>query len=130
MSAERLLVWLYASDSPWVLDVRGHGAYRAGSLPGALDAGADPRGYLPDHGADPVVLLAGENADSSTLAAWTKRLADAGHPVWVLAGGLAAWRAAGGNVEIPDTHYSQPGRTPFLIPKGLCEGNAPAQVFE
>jgi 3-mercaptopyruvate sulfurtransferase SseA len=77
-----------------------------------------------------VVLLVGEKADSSTLAAWTKRLADAGHPVWVLAGGLAAWRAAGGSVEIPDTHYSQPGRTPFLIPKGLCEGNAPAQVFE
>jgi rhodanese-related sulfurtransferase len=125
-----LITWLSGDDQPLVLDVRGHQAYRSGTLPGAFDAGIDPMGYLPDHSGTPLVLLSADSADSPLVEAWIARLVDADHPVWLLAGGMAAWRASGGQVEIPHTSYAQPGRTPFLIPKGLCEGNEPAQVFE
>lgn len=128
--AQRLMIWLDSPDPPQVLDVRGRQAYRTGTLPGAFDAGIDPLGYLPDHTGDPVVLLVPEGLDPERLAAWKNRLADAGHPVWLLTGGMAAWISAGGSVEQPDTSYAQPGRVPFLIPKGLCEGGEPAQIFE
>ncbi|MEJ2455119.1 MAG: rhodanese-like domain-containing protein [Candidatus Thiodiazotropha sp.] len=130
IDAQRLAVWLDSPEPPLVLDVRGREAYLAGTLPGAFDAGTDPKGYLPHHGGDPVVLLAEDTLDHARLAAWTARLADVGHRVWLLSGGMAAWVEGGGTVEQPDTTYAQPGRVPFLIPRGLCEGGEPAQVFE
>ncbi|MEJ2590121.1 MAG: rhodanese-like domain-containing protein [Candidatus Thiodiazotropha sp.] len=130
IDARRLAAWLDTPDPPLVLDVRGREAYLAGTLPGAFDAGTDPKGYLPDHSGDPVVLLVPDTLDPGRLARWTARLADAGHPVWLLTGGMAAWVEAGGAVEQPDAAYAQPGRVPFLIPRGLCEGGEPAQVFE
>ena len=130
IDVQHLAVWLDAADPPLVLDVRGREAYLAGTLPGAFDAGSDPKGYLPDHSGDPVVLLAAESLDPARLAAWMARVADAGHPVWLLSGGMAAWVEGGGAVEQPDTSYAHPGRVPFQIPRGLCEGGEPAQVFE
>ncbi len=130
ISAQRLRIWLDGPDPPLILDVRGRHAYRSGTLPGAFDAGTDPMGYLPDHSGDPVVLLTAATLDSLRLESWVARLSDAGHKVWLLSGGMTAWSSAGGQVEIPDTGYAQPGRVPFLIPKGLCEGGEPAQVFE
>lgn len=130
ISADKLLSWLHGNDPPLVLDIRGHQAYRSGTLPGAFDAGTDPMGYLPDHSGDPLVLLSAERADALLLQSWMARLVDAGHTVWLLTGGLTAWIKAGGFVEIPQANYARPGRRPFLIPKGLCEGNEPAQVFK
>ena len=130
VTAKQLLGWLAGPDPPLVLDLRGRRRYRSGTLPGAFDAGADPKGYLPDHSGDPVVLLTGREPDPRWLESWVARLANAGHPVWLLSGGLDSWSAAGGEVEIPDTTYARPGRVPFLIPKGLCEGGEPVQVFE
>ncbi len=130
IDAQHLAVWLDSPEPPLLLDVRGREAYLAGTLPGAFDAGTDPKGYLPDHGGDPVVLLVADTLETEQLAAWTARLADAGHPVWLLTGGMAAWIAGAGAIEKPDAAYAQPGRVPFLIPRGLCEGGEPAQVFE
>jgi len=130
IDALQLMAWLASPDPPQVIDVRGRQAYRSGSLPGAFDAGSDPMGYLPDRNGDPVVLLAAQTLEPERLAAWTARLADAGHPVWLLTGGLAAWIEGGGAIEQPGASYTQPGRVPFLIPRGLCEGGEPAQVFE
>jgi hypothetical protein len=130
ITARQLLGWLEGADPPLILDLRGHQRYRSGTLPGAFDAGTDPKGYLPDHSGDPVVLLTPPALDPPLLESWVARLANAGHPVWLLTGGVAAWSAAGGAVEVPDTRYAQPGRVPFLIPRGLCEGGEPAQVFE
>ncbi len=130
IDVQRLVAWLDTPDPPQVLDVRGREAYLAGTLPGAFDAGTDPNGYLPDHSGDPVVLLAPDRLDPGRLASWMARLADTGHPVWLLRGGMTAWVEGGGAVERPDASYAQPGRVPFLIPRGLCEGGEPAQVFE
>lgn len=130
IDAQQLMTWMASPDPPQMLDVRGRQAYRTGTLPGAFNAGLDPLGYLPDHNEDPVVLLAPEDIDSGQLAAWQSRLHNMGHPVWLLMGGMAAWIAAGGSIEQPNTHYTKPGRVPFLIPRGLCEGGEPAQVFE
>jgi len=130
IGALKLMVWLDSPDPPLVLDVRGRQAYLKGTLPGAFDAGSNPLGYLPDHSRDPVVLLTPDALDPEQLATWMARLADVGHPTWLLTGGMAAWIEAGGSIVQPEAAYTQPGRVPFLIPRGLCEGGEPAQVFE
>ncbi len=130
VSAVRLMAWLDEVNPPLVLDVRGREVYRAGTLPGAFNAGRDPFGYLPDDSKEPVVLVVPVEADSKFIEAWRRRLADAGHEVWVLDSGFSGWKAIGGAVETSDVSYTKPGRVPFVIPRGLCEGNEPAQTYE
>ena len=129
ISASDLMAWLDSDDPPLVLDTRGRDAYRAGSLPGAINAGRNPLGYLPDNSREPVVLILPKAADATFVEGWRRRLADAGHPVLLLEGGLEGWRAVGGPIEQPGATYADPSRVPFLIPRGLCEGNEPAHIF-
>lgn len=121
-----LAEWLAQADPPLVLDVRGTEAYRAGTVPGALDAGRDAAGFTPDGRGGAVVLIAGA---SDALPGWRARLTAAGHAVYLLQGGMVAWRDAGLPLEF-GTRYVRPGTVPFVIPRGLCEMNEPAQVFE
>jgi thiosulfate/3-mercaptopyruvate sulfurtransferase len=130
IGAQELRRWLDAAEPPAVIDVRGRQVYRSGTLPRAIDAGSDPLGYLPERNDMPLVLLAPVTLGPLLIEAWTARLTEAGHRVWLLAGGMAAWVDAGGRVEIPDSVYPRPGQLPFRIPKGLCEGGEPVQVFE
>jgi len=130
ITAKSLLTWMDASVPPLVLDVRGRSAYRAATVAGAFDAGIDPSGYLPDDSKKPVVLIIPVDADPVFIEAWFKRLANAGHDVWILDRGMTAWIDAGGQTEKPGVTYSLPGRVPFIIPKGVCETNKPAQIFE
>ena len=128
VSAEELMRWLDQAEPPLLLDIRGREAYLSGTLPGALDAGSNPAGYLPDNRGGEVVLITGVPPPRN-LAGWTRRLERVGHRVHVLAGGLAAWRAAGGEVVDPEESFTRPGSVPFVIPRGLCEMNEPAQVY-
>jgi rhodanese-related sulfurtransferase len=130
VSAQQLRAWLDAIDPPLILDVRGRADYRAGTLAGALDGGVDPRGYLADGNGGRLVLVLSEDADERVIDAWFARLANAGHQVWILEGGLAGWIEAGGTTEVPEFSYTRPGSVPFLIPKGLCEAGEPSQVFD
>jgi rhodanese-related sulfurtransferase len=116
-------------DPPLVLDVRGRAAYLAGTIPGALDAGTEPAGFLPDGRGGAVVLVMSYPPDPERLAGWVRRLANAGHVVRLLEGGLPAWRRAGLAVETAHESFVRPGTVPFVIPRGLCEQNEPAQVF-
>ena len=130
ITANRLLSWLESSSPPLVMDVRGRSAYLTSTVPGAIDAGKDPLGFLPDDSKCPVVLIIPVDADAGFVETWFKRLANAGHEVWILEGGLAAWVAAGGPTEKPEGTYSLPGRVPFIVPKGVCETKKPALIFE
>ncbi len=130
ISAEKLQAWLDGADPPLVLDVRGKESYQKGTLPGAVNAGRDPLGYLPGNGKEPVVLVVPLAADSRFIEAWRHRLADVGHKVWILDSGFDAWKAVGGTVVIPDVTYTEPGRVPFVIPRGLCERNDPAHIYK
>lgn len=130
ISAERLRAWLDQSDPPLILDVRGRADYRTKTIAGAMNAGGDPKGYLADGRGGRLVLLMRGEENSEDIAAWFTRLLNAGHDVWILQGGLAGWIEAGGATETPEFSYTQPGRVPFLIPRGLCEGGEPAHVFE
>ncbi len=130
ISAEKLQVWLDGIDPPLVLDVRGKESYQKGSLPGAVNAGRDPLGYLPGNGKEPVVLVVPVAADGRFIEAWRHRLADAGHRVWILDSGFDGWKAVGGTVVVPDVTYTEPGRVPFVIPRGLCERNDPAHIYK
>ena len=43
--------------------------------------------------------------------------------------GLDAWRAAALPVEVPQSEFMRPGTVPFVIPRGICEMNEPAEVY-
>jgi len=130
ITAESLLSWMDASRPPLVLDVRGRSAYRTATVAGAIDAGLDPSGYLPDDSTNAVVLIIPVDADSEFIEAWFKRLANAGHKVWILEHGFAAWTEAGGPIDSFEATYILPGTVPFTVPKGICHGNTPALIFE
>lgn len=130
VSAGELQVWLDETDPPLILDVRGRADYHIKTIAGAMNAGIDPKGYLPDGRDGRLVLLMQGGIDNEVIAAWFTRLVNAGHKVWILQGGLAGWIEAGGATETPEFSYTRPGSVPFLIPRGLCEGGEPAHVFE
>lgn len=127
ISPETLSSWLIQDDPPLLLDTRGRAAYLAGIIPGALDAGTDPAGYLPDSRGGGVVPILEPGVDP---AAWISRLVGFGYRVWTLDGGLPAWRAAGLPVVNPQASFAQPGSHPFVIPRGLCGMNTPADRFD
>lgn len=118
-----------ATDAPLVLDVRGGEAVRDGTIPGALHIGTNPHGFLPPGTDQLVVLLVDQPVDPALVRAWVERLRAAGHPVSALEGGLPAWREAGLTVAPFEQSYVRPGTVPFVVPRGLCEMNEPAQEF-
>jgi rhodanese-related sulfurtransferase len=119
--------WLDGRDPPLLLDVRRRVDYLQGTIPGALDAGTDPAGFLPDSRGGEVVLL---TDDDTQTESWRVRLTAFGYRVHVLRGGLVAWRAAGLPAEQPAGGFIRPGTVPFVIPRGICEMNEPAEVFK
>jgi rhodanese-related sulfurtransferase len=130
LNAPDLAHWLTrAQDAPLVLDVRGPAEYRQGTLPGAVNAGSDPAGFLPPGDGQAIVLVLPQPADPAQLEAWQRRLTSAGHRVHVLAGGLSAWRRAGLAMETPVDSHARPGMVPFVVPRGICEHKEPAQTF-
>jgi len=120
---------LHTPPPPLLLDIRGRDAYLAGALPQALNAGTDPAGFLPDgHGGD-LVLVTRQPVDTVKLESWVERLVDARHRVFLLQGGVGAWQAAGLPLIESEQTYVRPGTVPFIIPRGLCEGDDPAQEY-
>jgi rhodanese-related sulfurtransferase len=115
---------------PLVLDVRGLEAHREGTVPGAVHVGTNPAGFLPPPSDAPVVLILPEPYNPTYSQAWARRLEDAGLSVWWLEGGLPAWRAAGFSLAKPEHEYRKPGAVPFIVPRGLCEMETPAQEFK
>ena len=129
LAPQELVSWLRSADPPLVIDVRGREAYQAGTLDGALDAGLDPAGYLPDGRGGPLVLLAPPRWGDTERSRWVTRLESARHRVYLLEGDVTAWRAAGLVLISPDSSYVRPGTVPFIIPRGLCESNEPAHRY-
>ncbi len=121
--------WLEGGDAPLIIDVRGREVYRAATLDGALNAGRDPAGYLPDGRGGPVVVLAPSPWEEAVRRRWVARLEGAGHSVYRLQGDEAAWQAAGLPLVAPQEDFVRPGTVPFVIPRGLCEANEPAQRY-
>ena len=129
ISAQELNRRLHSPLPPLLLDIRGREAYLAGTLPQALNAGTDPAGFLPDGRGGDLVLITGQPPERARLAPWIRRLVDAHHRVFLLQGGVPAWRAAGLPLIASEQTYVRPGTVPFIIPRGLCEGDEPAQEY-
>ena len=127
ITAAALAQWLDRGDGPLVLDVRGRAAYLDGTISGAVDAGQDPEGFLPETGGGDVVLVL---PDEVAVESWRARLADFGYRVLILDGGIETWRAQGLPEEKPEVSYTRPGTVPFVIPRGLCELNEPSHRFD
>lgn len=127
VSPQALVDWMNRVDIPLLLDIRGRAAYLEGTLSGALDVGTDPAGFLPDSRGGDAVLISTSNQD---LEPWQARLVDYGYRVHVLDGEIADWRAGGLPVVSPEESFVRPGTVPFVIPRGICELNEPAEVFD
>lgn len=130
LSPDMVAESLVSSTPPLILDARGRDLYSKGTIPGAVNAGRDPEGFLPSAGSGKLVVILRKGSPSATKRAWTDRLKPYGYSVSFLKGGLEAWQAAGMPVEIPASGHVKPGSTPYIIPRGLCENNTPAQVRE
>lgn len=124
---QTLADWMNRPNPPLLLDIRGRAVFLDGTVFGALNAGINPAGFLPDSRGGDAVLIPATNQD---LKPWYARLADYGYRVHVLNGGIADWRAVGLPVERPETSFVRPGTVPFVIPRGICELNEPAEVFD
>lgn len=130
VTAGKLHDWLQQARPLLILDLRSEQSYRAGTIPGAMFPGSDPMGFLPDNRHGSIVLISGSTLTGEQLQRWVERVRKGGHDVFLLEGGIAAWRQAGFDLERPDTQNIRPGTVPYVIPRGLCELNEPAQVFK
>lgn len=156
ITVDELAEALASDDSPVVIDVRwllggppGHGEYLKGHVPGAVYVSledelaahgepADGRHPLPEPdafeaaarrwGVSPgrLVVAYDDNGNQAAARAWWL-LRWAGHDrVRLLDGGLAAWRAAGGELATddvtpaPGTFTVRPGSLPVLDPADLA----------
>lgn len=130
IDAQTLKSWLRDGVELEIIDVRSKYEFQSGTLPGAVNAGADPMGYLPAAHTDPVILIKPASMHPTVVMQWVSRLQNVGNQVRVLSGGIDAWVASGEKLEEPDSYYPRPGTVPFLIPKGLCETGEPARVYQ
>lgn len=76
------------------------------------------------------VLVADETTDADEEKQVTDRLRAAGCKVTRLAGSAKDWIAAGLAAPSRPRKRVRPGDVPFVVPRGLCESNPPAQVFD
>ena len=131
VSPEKLMNWLNTSEPPLLLDIRGHEMYMTGTIMGAVDAGLDPQGYLLRKQINSIVLITSVPSDRANIRLWIKRLdIIPDGDIYLLQGGIDAWQAAGFPLEKVEEGYAEPGTVPFVVPKGLCEMEEPAQRFE
>ena len=117
-----------------LLDMRPGALFLAGTIPGAINTGQLDRILADDTHRDvdarPIVILTEDGQVDSALQAWIARACAGGVEVWILQGGLRAWRARGLPLEDPSRRLTAPGAVPFVIPRGLCELNDPAQEYQ
>ncbi|WP_295399334.1 hypothetical protein [uncultured Thiocystis sp.] len=78
LSPPALAARLAEPDPPLILDARGRAAYLEGSVPGAVDVGSDPAGFLPDSRGGETVLILAPGVDP---APWGQRLVGFGYRV-------------------------------------------------
>lgn len=98
-----LAKWIEKSpDKYLILDSRGPEEYDAGHIPGAQRMTLpqlDPDNIDPALGRYSAIIVYGENPGSGVARAMTKRLIQARlTEVYLLDGGIAAWRASGGRI--------------------------------
>jgi hypothetical protein len=116
-----------ARSDPRVLfvELRGDAAVAAATVEGAMR----PDEIQPNEISAQciTVFIADAETGAETLAAAAKRFRAAGCELRRLAGDAEAWRVGG--LARPKGQR-RPGEVPFVVPRGLCEGEQPAQVFE
>jgi thiosulfate/3-mercaptopyruvate sulfurtransferase len=116
-----------------VLDVRSGEDFLVGTIPGAINIGQLQEIIADDAHLDvdnkPVLVVNANGLPNESLGKWITRLCNEDVEVWILQGGIQNWRAQGLVLENPMERLTVPGTVPFVIPRGLCEMNAPAQEY-
>ena len=111
-----------------LIDLRDQAAITAAMIEGAMR----PSDIGPDEIADQciTVLVADPNTAVETITAAAARFQASGCEVRLLAGDADAWWAAGLAAPARPRGQRRPGEVPFIVPRGLCDGKEPAQVFD
>lgn len=111
-----------------IIELRGDDAVHATMIDGAMR----PADIRDDEIPDPciAVLVADSDTEVVAITVAVARFRAAGCAPRRLAGDADAWRAAGLTAPARPKGLRRPGEVPFIIPRGLCEGKEPAQVFE
>lgn len=130
LSVEAAATALASRTPPLILDVRGRAEASVATIAGAINAGIEPDGFRPDGKGDRVILVTSWPPAPAVIESWRQRLESFGYGVSVLDGGFAAWREAKLPLDEGAGRLIRPGSVPFTIPRGLCESNTPAQVFQ
>jgi thiosulfate/3-mercaptopyruvate sulfurtransferase len=130
IAASELKQWISDGRDLEIIDVRGKLVYQTGAIAGSVNAGNDPRGYLPAVHSAPIILIAPHGMSEKDLEVWVQRLQKSRQQLWILSGGIDAWVDLGEPLVEPDSEYTRPGTVPFLVPKGLCDQGESAQRFE
>lgn len=76
------------------------------------------------------VLVMDETTARDEAARAAERLAGTGCRLFRLQGRAEDWIAAGIAAPAEPRRRIRPGDVPFVVPRGLCESNPPAQVFD
>ncbi|VAW19049.1 hypothetical protein MNBD_ALPHA12-1948 [hydrothermal vent metagenome] len=117
-----------------LLDMRPRASFFAGTIAGAINIGqlqeilADEAAHH-DVANKPVIIVTANGMLDDNMKQWVARLCSKDVTTWILQGGILAWREQGFTLENPMDRLTVPGTIPFVIPRGLCEMNAPAQKY-
>lgn len=130
LSVEAAATALVSPSPPLLVDVRGRSEAASASIPRAINAGSDPLAFRPDGTGSAVILIVPWPAEPSLVTGWRDRLEAFGYKVSILDGGFPAWKDAKLPIEERSEPQIRPGSLPFTIPRGLCESNTPAKVFQ
>jgi hypothetical protein len=111
-----------------IIELRGDDAVHATMIDGAMRSADIRDDEIPDPCT--VVLVTDSGTEVAAIATAVVRFRAAGCAPRRLAGDADAWRAAGLTAPAQPRGQRRPGEVPFIVPRGLCEGKEPAQVFE
>lgn len=112
-----------------VIDLRPEADFMAGTVAGALHGEPDPGDFAPPGDVREAVLIPPADDTGGYAAAWAARLRQIGIRVMLLRGGPEEWHNAGVRMQRPGPSYADPGKVPFVIPRGICEHLPPVQEY-
>lgn len=130
ISPERLAELQTLPDHPLlVIDLRPEAQFMAGTVVGAVHGEPEPGDFAPPRDIREAVLIPPADDKGGYEAAWAARLRQVGIRVVLLRGGSEEWRNAGVRMQRPGPSYADPGKVPFVIPRGICEHLPPVQEY-
>jgi len=115
-----------------LLDARSRQNFFAGTIPTAIST-AKLQDMIDaahqDSNDATVIVVTRDGLADGPLREWIEQLCEKDVKILILQGGIRGWQAQGFALEKPKDRLIAPGEVTFVIPRGLCEMNAPVQQY-